>query len=380
MAGVLPPGTVAVRPLAAFRRILLPLLIGAASGCAGLAPAAEEPEPEPPVGWRAGVAEHLGLWYHGLATVLGPAERPDSVVLPHYEPGYPDSIAAVKRRRGFYPTALDRRSGELRQLFRGDRAYRGLEFVPLYFRSAEALFSAIELWQRAGGDPRLAGSTEGARVVAFLSTLFPRARHRQVVGEWAALLREEARVFYGAYWQEQAPVLRERASAVERDWETLAPALASFLDYAQLENGELFLVPALSVEGRIVTRGVDVPRAAVLSPPAGRPDHAVLAFVHELLYPLVGDVIRDYVAPVRIRELGEDVLAARAAIRGGAMLLERADPARVTAYRRLYLRAAGRTAPAGEEALEAAFEEAFPLPPELERGLADLIRQALAGI
>lgn len=342
--------------------------------------AIDEPAPEPPVGWRAGTAEHIALWYHGLAQALAPLQDPDTVVVPHFAADYVDDIVAVKQRRGVYPTALDQRAEEFGRTFNRDQAYRGLEFLPLYFRSAQALFSGIELWASVGGDPRRASTVEAARIVAFLTQLFPRAEHRRVLAEWVGVLREEADTFYTAYWQEEEPELQANASAVQREWEALAPALDIYLEYLQIPNGEIFLVPALGVEGRIVTSRVAVPRAAIMAPPSGRPDLAVLSFVHELLYPLVGEAINEFLAPATIRELGEDRLSTQAAVRGGAMLLQEAAPDRVAAYQRLFLEAAGVRAPAAAESLDSAFEAAFPLPADLERGLAEFVRQALAGI
>jgi hypothetical protein len=357
------------------------VLAFALAACAGGAPEVEEPEPEPLTGWRVGVADHIALWYHGLAITLASTQAADTTSpVPSFDAGYVAEVAAAKRRRGVYPTPLDQRAEEFGAIFRGDEAYRGLEFVPLYFRSANALFSAIDLWNRAEGNPNRAGSAEGARVVAFLSSLFRRPAQRRAVVEWAGLLREEATAFHDAYWQEQLPGLQARGAAVQRAWDAIAPRLADYLDIMQLERGELFLVPALGAEGRLVTRGVASPRAAILVPPEGRPSTALWAFAHELVYPITGEAIRDYVAPARIRELGEQRLASIAAVRGGAILLERTAPDEADGYRRFYLTAAGREAPDGGESLEAAFEAAFPLPPELAEGLEDAIEQALAGI
>jgi hypothetical protein len=290
-----------------------------------------------------------------------------------------DSITAVERRQGVYPTPLDQRAAEFARTFRSDEAYGNLQFVPLYFRNADAMFSAIDLWNRAGGDPRRASSAQAAQIIALLSTLFPRPEHRRAVTEWAGLVREEDRIFYRAYWDSQAATLAPRVTAVQQVWDSLAPSLANYLEFVRLRRGELFLVPALGAEGRLVTTELEVPRSAVLSPPAAHPDYAVLAFVHELLYPLVGEVIKEHVAPARIREMGAQRLAALSALRGGAMLLERVAPARVDSYRRFYLEASGRT-PAPGESLEAAFAAAFPLPPELEAGLRTAVNNALAGI
>ncbi|HEX6938993.1 MAG TPA: hypothetical protein VF158_06235 [Longimicrobiales bacterium] len=353
------------------------LLALVAAACA--APRAEEAEPgiERPTGWRVDVAEHIGLWYHGLAYVRAADGEGNGPAVPRYAPAYVDSIVRLKRRLGIYPTVLDTTPEALRTELRGE-SYDGLEFLPLYFQDTAALFSSIEEWEATGGDPRRAGSAAAARVVAFLSSLFPRARQRDAVVAFADALRRERETFYAAYWQERLPTLRARSADVQREWDALAPALRDYLDYAQLENGELFLVPALGAEGRLVRRGLPFPRAAEMVPPAARPADAVLAFVHEMTYPIAQDAVRDYVAPARLRELGEERLVSRAAVRAGAMLLDGVAPDRTAAYQRLYLRAVGREAEDGT--LEAEFREAFPLPAELERGLRQVIDRALAGI
>lgn len=362
------------------RVILLAAGLGTAAACASSSPI-DEPEPEPPVGWRVGAAEHLDLWYHGLAQAYAANDELDERddVVPHFDPAYADSIIALKERRGVYPTPLDERAQEFGRTFQ-DEVYQGLEFVPLYFRSTEALFSGIELWASVRGNPQRASTLEAARIVAFLSDLFPRASHREVLAEWVDVLREEAAVFYDEHRAADQLERQARIAEVQREWGRLAPALETYLDYLQIPDGELFLTPALGAEGRIVTSRVAAPRAIVGVPLARRPEPAVLAFVHELLYPLVGEAIEEFVSPARIRELGEEQLSTRAAVRGGAVLLEEVAPARTEAYRRLYLEATGVEPPDGVDAQERAFESAFPLPEDLERGLEDFVRQALAGI
>lgn len=362
---------------APLRRSVLALLVTVAA-CGGRAPVEEEPQP-PLTGWRVGTAEHIALWYHALALTLAPVERADSFAVPRFAPGYADSATAIKRRRGVEPTPLDERAAEFGRIFQQD-GYQGLQFVPLYFQNSEALFSGIDLWSQVGGDPRRVGSAAGAQVVAFLTRLFPRAAQRRAVIEWAGLVREEQQRFYTAYWQERGAALQTVVATVQGDWDALAPALSNYLDYMRLQRGEIFLVPALGPEGRMVTRGTAAPRVAVLAPPVNRHEDAVWSFIHELLYPLVGEVIRDYVAPARLREIGEESLTSRSAVRGGAILLDRAAPERAPRYRRYFLEAAGHQVPSGASELNEAFVRAFPLPPELEQGLETAVTQALAGI
>lgn len=358
------------------------ILAGLAAACGGVLPGAEETAPaeERSVGWRVGVAEHVSLWFHGLAYVRGRDAGERRIPVPRFAPGYVDEMNEVKRRRGVYPTPLDTAAARMAGALSGEE-FDGLEFLPLYFEDASALFSSFEAWAEAGGDPRRAGSAQAARVVAFLSSLFPRPQQRQAVLQFVRLLRQEQETFFASYWQEQLPALQARAADVQREWDALAPSLAVYLDYAQLENGELLIVPALGAEGRLVRGGLPYPRAAVLAPPARRPRDAVLAFVHETTYPIAGDAVRDYVAPAQIRELGEQRLISLAAVRAGAMILEETAPRLVPDYHRLYLEAIGRdVARATDEELRREFLAAFALPEALEAGLVRVVERALAGI
>lgn len=348
------------------------------SACATTPPAAEEEEQL--TGWRVRAAEHIALWYHGMAYALTTAAPQDTNVLPRYAPGYVTAIQDAKRRAGVYPTPLDQRAAEFGRIFRGNDVYNALQFLPLYFRSAEALYSGIDLWNRAGGNPYAAGTPEAAQVIAFLSQAFPRPAERQTVVEWVDLLREEDRLFYANYWAGRSTTNQTVVAEVQRAWDALAPSLSRYLNYIRFQRGELFLAPAIGPEGRSVTSGTITPRSAVLEPAPGNPGPAIWSFVHELLYPLVGDVIREQIAPARIRELGEDRITALAAVRGGAILLQHTAPTRVDEYRRFNLEATGRTVPTTSAQLETAFNNAFPIPPELQNGLERAITAALAGI
>jgi len=362
------------------------------AGCG--APQAAEQDIAPVREWRIGTAEHIALWYHGLAYTAraadtsatpprarnGPLAGVDTLPpLPLYRPGYVDSMTALKRAAGVFPTELDKRAAEFAREFEGEAAYSALHFLPLYFRDGEALFGAIRVWHQAEGDPqRVTGAA--AQAVAFLSALFRTARQRDIVTAWANVLLDESRVFYHEHWRAVQPELAALASAVSTEWQPAADSLRDFLLFANLRGGELFLVPALGPEGRIVTRGVQRPRVAIGTPPPGRPRDALWPFIRELIYPLTAETVREYLAPVRIRELGETAITSRGAVRAGALLVDRALPADGAAYLRFFLQGAGHELPAGRDELDAAFVRAFPVPTELQAGLEEMVQRALAGI
>lgn len=376
------------------------MAIAAAIGLAACGPGStvlEGPGAAPRPGWRFGTAEHMALWYHGLALVgvehaeHGAGRDSDGehestpLPLPAYRAGYAEAVAAVRRDRGVGPTPLDERADEFRAVF-ADPAYRPLQFLPLYFEDREALFFGIRAWERAGGDPRRAGDAASAEVVAFLSGLFPRAEQRKVVVDWARALEAEHEAFFGVYWAETRAELEEAAEAVAGAWGDVASKLSGYLLHTGLRSADVVLVPAIGAEGRMVVRGTRVPRIVMATPWSARPgaafdpEHVIFALLRESTYGLVGEAIREHVAPARIRLTGESVLSARAATHAGLALIEGLAPERADEYRRFFLEQAGRAVPGDPAALEAAFADAFPLPEDLEEGIREIIRQALAGI
>jgi hypothetical protein len=132
-------------------------------------------------------------------------------------------------------------------------------------------------------------------------------------------------------------------------------------------------VPALRGEGRAESgRGVAV---VAVGGRTGEDERAIVGrVIHELSYSLAAEAVSDAVAPARIREIGEDVLVARAAVRAGAMVLEEIAPELLDAYTADYIRAAG-----GDPARTSLIGQ-FDLPSELVQPLRDAVRLATAGI
>lgn len=356
---------------------LAALLTGACAVPLGGAP--EGGVVTPPVqaqGWRFLTRDHVSLWYHGLSLVLPPA---DTMALPIYDPEEQQRALEAARRANADPTPIEAIAARMRAEFAGSSAYHQLQFVPLYFDDAASLFTAIRLWQEAQGDPQRAGSQRGAEAVALLSTMFQTERQRRSIIEFAAALEQESRAYYGAYWRTRAEELRPLAEAAHTEWAMLQDSLQPLFRYLEVQSGEALLTPALGPEGRTVTTRTFV-RTAVGTPRIGSTGRAAgsevsFSVLHELMYSLVGEAISEHVAPARVREFGEQVLQTRAAVRAGAMVLERRAPHRVAEYRAYYLRMARRTGTG-----DTAFRNAYALPLELVSGLNQFIDQALAGI
>lgn len=339
----------------------------AACGGAG-SPASDTPTPLAADEWRFGVEPHIALWYHGLT--LARVGVDDAAPVPIYRSGYAEEAQAARRRLagGSSPFAQDPTAPGARIVAAGvaDR----MQFLPLYFESWTQMLQAVDVWRQASGDPnRVSG--EAAAVVAFLSSRFPNASQRAAVVEWVGALESERTAFFDAWWREVQP----SALATEADalWRRLQPDLTAFLRYNDASNGRVSLTPALTGEGRLeMGRGIAV--AAVGGRAGDDAREIVGRIIHELSYSLAAEAIRDAVAPARIREIGEDVLVARAAVRAGAMVLERVAPDLVGTYTADYLRAAGAD-PASSTLIQR-----FPLPDELVEPLESAVRLATAGI
>ena len=369
---------------AVFRRRALSGIAAALLGAGCAVPAAQTAPPpaggatipgggELPAGWTFGTSEHLALWYHGLSFVLPPL---DSGTLPIYDAAERARALAAARRAGVARTPLEAAADSIAHEFAGSSSYDRLQFLPLYFENADALFNAIRVWQQAEGNAQAAGSQQEAQAVTLLSSMFDTPRLRRWVVEFARVLQQEREAYYDAYWRTREPELTRLAAAAGREWASLEPGLAPLLRYSQATAGQALLTPSLAAEGRTVSLSQGYQRSAVGTGGA-RPSGADVAYelLHELMYSLVTPVVRDNVAPSLLRDLGEDAVSSRAAVRAGALALERLVPARAAAYREFYLGEAGRTG-SGQGALEAA----YPLPPGLAAALPVAVDQALAGM
>jgi hypothetical protein len=360
------------------------------------APRATPPELTQAREWRFLAAEHVALWYHGLAHTGTPASDA-ARELPLYDPAYVPYTVAERRTRELETTALETAAGEFATAFRAADSYRQLELLPLYFADQTSFDSGVRVWAQAGGDPRRAGSAEAANVVALLSGLFPQARQRDVIGRWLGVLADEETAFHRSLWQERRPQLEAIATAAGQEWQLLAGELQPLLAYLGLPGGDVFIVPALRDEGRLLLRGAGRPRIAVGVELAAAMEIrtadnggerggdaarlVVYRFLRELVTPLAGEAAREYLAPARVRQIGEELIVQRAAVRATALVLDAVSAEHGTEFRRAYVDHTGAGIPEGGlTALEQAFRRAYPLPPELERGLANVMRNALAGI
>ncbi len=349
-------------------RVSISVLVASiSSGCATIgsqgpaeAPAGEPEQsgPPPTAGWAIRTRQHVDLWLHGYALL-----QRDTARVPFFRRGYRDRMLATRRQLGL-TTALDLNLERLQSRLATNPALVNGQFVPLYFGSFDEIRQAVDLFIRVEGEPRAAGSQAAAYYVALLAASFPTAADREWLRVFVQSLAEENDRFYRQHWttaqRTQAPAL----SAVEALWrDTYGRRFERFLSNTQQTRGEILLSLPLNGEGRTIAPSGGRPGLiAVQFPddPTSAVD-AIYVFAHEAVISVVNTAISDNVTPAEQRSGVADRYAAHAAVRGGALLLERIAPDIAPGYMRYYLRAAGMPAPAGAD-LRSVFVSAFPLP------------------
>ena len=347
------------RPFAFLTSMLLPAALAACGG----GPEPAQPTPALANEWRFTAEEHIALWYHGLA--MADVGTTGGEAVPIYRAGYASEMQSARGR------ATSPVGATLGTRLESAGAADGLQFLPLYFDSWQQMRQAVDVWNQAGGDPNRASDAQTQAVIAFLSQRFGTSSQRAAVVEFVNALEQERASFFAAWWRDNAPT--RLGEEVQEVWRGYQPRLTPFLRYTDAEGGHVALTPALRGEGRVESApGVAV--AAIGGRSGDDPRAIVGRVVHELAYSIAAEAVQDAVAPARIREIGEDVLVARAAVRAGALVLERLAPDLLPAYTEDYIRAAG-----GDPARRTLVQQ-FDLPAELVTPLRDAVQIATAGI
>ena len=362
------------------------LLVTLLAGCAGSAPAATSPAPASAPGNASGVAtspsaqwpvktrEHLDLWLHGFAML-----QQDTTRIPYFRRGYRDAMVVEKNRRGV-TTLLDQNRDKLASRFIANRNLVGAQFLALYFGTWEDLQRGIALFLQAGGDPGRARDPQQQAVIAFFAGSFNTPADRDWLDLFSKSLADERDKFYRDYWsvqqRQRGPVL----AAVDSIWQKVdRPKLQTYLGRTQQQTGDFVLSLPLDGEGRTITGGKRDNIVAVAFPdtPAQAVD-AVYIFTHEVLGALAATAISDNITPAERREGLGDKMSSAAAVRGGAMLLQRVAPELADGYARYYLRAAG--APSSSSDAQAALAAAFPVDARVRDAISRQLDAVLAGI
>jgi hypothetical protein len=344
------------------------VLAGCASvGGTGAGETTDQANTIPPTQWPINTYEHVDLWLHGFAMI-----QDDTTLVPFFRRGYKAELSNLKRRANV-TTQLDANMENLRSRFAINSRLVNAQFVPLYFGSLDELVSAMDLFERADGDPRRANSQEAASLIQLLSGYFPLPADR----EWARLfvqsIRDENNRFYRAYWDQQQ---RERATvltAVRDQWNTYRPRFERFLNNTSQAGGEIVLALPLDGEGRTLTAGKQENSTAVTFP--ARPSdaaEAVYVVAHEIVGQIVQTAVTDNVTPTETRQGLTDRYVAAGTVRAGAMLIQKVAPELYAGYQAYYLRSAGRTG--------SSFTSTFQLPDAIANAISRQIDIVLGGI
>lgn len=332
------------------------------------------PSPLVPSTWGMHTNEGVDLWLHSFAML-----SPDTMLVPYFERGYRERMATLRRNRNA-SSLLDTNRPTLVARFTANPSLAtGAQFIPLYFESWEQLRWMIELFTRSGGNPNAVNDPGSRTAFAILASSFPSAADREWLRLFAASVEDERVRFYHDYWTEQQRSHAVLMSHVDSLWQIQwRPALQRFLNNSQQQNGELYLSLPLGGEGRTIHFGKQENAVAVDFPDSrDESEIALYVFAHEAAGGVASAAISDNTTPAEQRSGATARYEQSAAVRAGALLLERTIPNAVPGYMRYYLKQAGRTPPSEPRA---AFTSAFAIPDAVRDAIGRQLDVILGGI
>jgi hypothetical protein len=338
---------------------------------------AAAPAAKPPLiqtAWPIRSREHVDLWLHSYALLTT-----DSTLIPYYERGYRERLLALRRQRGI-TTLLDANRAKLIERMQLQPSLAtGPQFLPFYFASWDQMRQTIDVFIRAGGNPRATSDPTMQTYMNILAASFQTAPDRDWLQLFAASVGDENQRFYNDYWNSEtrarSAVFARADSLWQREWR---PALQRYLNNTQQQNGEVYLSLPLGGEGRTVHFGKTQNAVGVGVPDRLRDTEAVLYVIaHEIAGAIATTAIEDNTTPADRRSGASARFEQSAAVRAGALLLERTVPNAVPGYMRYYLQAAGRAAPTEPRA---DFTTTFAVPKAVSDAIARQLEVILGGI
>jgi hypothetical protein len=323
--------------------------------------------------WPVKTREHVDLWLHGFALL-----QEDTTFVPFFKRGYSTDMIVLKNRANVV-TQLDANRDKLRARLAINPQLINAQFVPLSFPSWTELSQTVDIFIRAGGDPRAASSQAQAGAIAFLAAYFPTAADRDWLRLFMQSLTDESNKFYHSYWAQQQ---RERSNVldlVDTLWQsTYRPRMQRFLNNTQQASGDVLLSLPLDGEGRSLTNGRQSNVITVTFPE--RPNdaaEAIYVIAHEAVSGIANTSVTDNITPEQRRTGLGDRYQSAAAVRGGALLLQRTSPELLDGYMRYYLRSVNRQAGAS---VQTTFTTTFSLPDTIRDALTRQLDVVLGGI
>ena len=325
------------------------------------------------VTWPVRTGEHVDLWLHAYAMLT-----PDSNFVPYFRRGYRDQVVAIRRQRGISTLLDTSRPKLLERMNVNPSLAANPQFLPFYFASWDQMRDVAELFVQRNGNPRGADQTT-QQYFAILSANFQTAADREWLRQLVRAVEDESRRFYHDYWVSESRAHAAAAARVDSLWQrTWRPALQRFLNNTQQQNGEIYLSLPLDGEGRTVHFGKVQNAVAVQMPDTPQEaEVALYVFAHEIAGSVANTAIEDNTTPAERRTGATSRYDQAAAVRAGALLLEKTMPSAVPGYQRFYLQAVGRAAPNDPKA---AFTATFALPDAINDAIAKQLDVILGGI
>jgi hypothetical protein len=364
-------------------------VLGVTTSCASGATRPPAPGPSPSTGptvaqpgatplvqvtWPVRTREHVDLWLHSYALLT-----PDSALIPYFERGYHERMLGLRRQRGVSSQLDANRARLLERIGVQPSLATGPQFLPFYFASWDQMRQAIDLFIRANGDPRATSDQNLQTYFAILGSSFQSAADREWLRLFAESVDDESRKFYHDHWTTETRARAGVVAHIDSLWQrTWRPALQRFLNNTQQQNGEVYLSLPLDGEGRTVHFGKLQNAVGIGVPDRMQDSEAMLyGFAHEIAGSVASTAIEDNTTPADRRAGATVRYEQSAAVRAGALLLERTIPSAVSGYMRYYLQAAGRQAPTDPRAAFTAF---FAVPSPVSDAIARQLEVILGGI
>lgn len=324
--------------------------------------------------WPIRSREHLDLWLHSYALVTQ-----DTTLVPYFRRGYKDRISAVRSRRNAASQLDANRAQLVARLAAQPSLVTAGQFLPLYFSTWEQMRQMIDLFVRNNGNP---GNTNDPAVASYfgvLGSVFGTVADREWLRLFTAAVDDESTRFYHDYWtseyRSRATVIARTDSLWQRNWR---PPLQRFLNNTQQQDGELYLSFPLGGEGRTVQFGKLQNAVAGPMPESVNDVEQVLyVMAHEIVGAVASTAVADNTTPADRRAGLTSRFEQSAAVRAGALLLEKTMPSAVAGYMRFYLQTTGRTPPTDPRAL---FASTFAIPDAVRDAMVRQFDMILGGI
>ncbi len=345
---------------------------GGATTSGTATPSAQQVTPAA-IRWPVKTREHVDLWLHGFAML-----QEDTTLVPYFRRGYRDQMIVLKNRANVV-TQLDANRDKLRARLLANPGLINAQFVPLSFESWDELSQVVDYFLQAEGDPNRAQTRELAMAIASLSAYFNNTQDREWLRLFIQSLRDEKNRFYHSYWTEQQRERGNVLTVVDSLWQKIyRPRMQAFLNNSGQANGEILLSLPLDGEGRSQSSGKTQNVITVTFPNIpSQSIESIYVIAHEAVASIAGSAVNDNITPSEKRSGVGDRYTSGAAVRGGALLLQRVAPELLPGYARYYLQSAKRTVGADPMASLVA---AFPLPEIIRDALARQLDVVLGGI